>query len=221
MMQKTDWMPGKRADQLALVLNWTVILTAQLRTAWGIPQAQYNELLELFDTAQGLLQKAQSSERTPVINIQCREAFEALIAKARFFKNHYFLLPPLTGADLVTLGLTPHDDHPTPSGPPTAEVMAETFLVGRHELGMRIVYVSGNPADKANKGYRIWYKVVPPGGEPVTNPDQLDKSFYTRRKKDLIQFDYGDSGKTVYIAVQVENDGKKGPWGPIVAAIIP
>jgi hypothetical protein len=30
----------------------------------------------------------------------------------------------------------------------------------------------------------------------------------------VVVFDYGDSGKTAYIAVQIENDGKKGPWGP-------
>ncbi|MDR2186308.1 MAG: hypothetical protein LBO80_11685 [Treponema sp.] len=221
MAFNSDWLPGRRADQLTMCRNWTVVLTAETRTAWGIPQTQYNELLNLFDTAQELLQKAQSSDRTPVINEQCREAFAALIAKMRFFKGHYFLLPPLINADIVNLGLTPHDTHPTPSGPPAAEVMAETYLAGRHELGIQVVYVSGNPEDKANKGYRIWYKVVPPGGEPVTSPDQLDKSFYTRRKKDVMQFAYEDSGKTVYIAIQVENDGKKGPWGPLVSAIIP
>ena len=33
------------------------------------------------------------------------------------------------------------------------------------------------------------------------------------RKKDLLQFDYGESGQTVYFAVQIENSGgKQGPW---------
>jgi hypothetical protein len=56
---------------------------------------------------------------------------------------------------------------------------------------------------------------------PVTSPKQLDESFFTRRKKDVVVFDYEDSGKTAYLAVQVENDGKKGPWGPLVQAVIP
>jgi hypothetical protein len=51
---------------------------------------------------------------------------------------------------------------------------------------MRILYVSGDPADKANKDYRIWYKVAPPGGEPVRTPKELTESFYTRRKKDVV-----------------------------------
>ncbi|MDR1399317.1 MAG: hypothetical protein LBJ41_05280, partial [Treponema sp.] len=75
--------------------------------------------------------------------------------------------------------------------------------------------------DKENKGYRIWRSVIAPGETPPTDPEELRKSFYTQRRKDLIEFDIGDSGKTAYIAVQVENDGKKGPWGPLVQALIP
>jgi hypothetical protein len=37
----------------------------------------------------------------------------------------------------------------------------------------------------------------------------------------VIEFDFGDSGKTVYLAVQIENDGKKGPWGSLTSAFIP
>jgi hypothetical protein len=196
-------------------------MTPEVRTAWNIPDAQYTELVSLIGNAETLLSKAESNARTPVITEQCREAFNALIGKLRFFKAHYFLVPPLSNADLVNLGLSIHDSHPTPSGDPTAEVTVETFLVGRHELGVRIVYLTGSPDDRANKGYRIWYKVVPPDGEPVTSPRRLDESFFTRRKKDVMVFDYEDSGKTAFIAVQVENDGKKGPWGPLVFALIP
>jgi hypothetical protein len=37
----------------------------------------------------------------------------------------------------------------------------------------------------------------------------------------VLQFNYGDSGKTAYMAVQIENGGKKGPWGPMISAVIP
>jgi hypothetical protein len=222
MAHNQDWYPSSRTDQLNMVRNWINIMSpAEVRTAWGIPAAEFQELGTLFAAAQALLQKAQSNERTPVITEQCREAFEALGVKARFFKGHYFLVPPLTNSDLINLGLMPHDTHPTPTGTPTAEAAVETYLVGRHQLGLRIVFVSGDPEDRANEGFRIWYQVVPPGGAPVTDPAGLTKSFFTRRKKDLITFDYGDSGQTVYMAVQIENGGKKGPWGPIVSAIIP
>jgi hypothetical protein len=127
----------------------------------------------------------------------------------------------LVDSDYVALGLKPHDSTPTPSGKPTAQATVETYLVGRHELGVKIVYVTGSPDDPANKGYRIWYRVAAPGETPPADPEELRKSFFTKRKKDLIEFDYGDSGKTAYFAVQIENDGKKGPWGPLVSALIP
>jgi hypothetical protein len=139
----------------------------------------------------------------------------------RDMKRRYFLTPPLTDADYVALGLKPHDRTSTPSGTPAAQVMVETYLVGRHELGIKIVYVTGSPAVYANKGYRIWYSVIGQGETPPADPDELRTSFFTRRKKDVVEFDFGDSGKTAYFAVQVENDGKKGTWGPLVSALIP
>jgi hypothetical protein len=42
-------------------------------------------------------------------------------------------------------GIPVHDSMPTASGTPTAQVTVETFLVGWHEMGVRIVYVTGNP----------------------------------------------------------------------------
>jgi hypothetical protein len=136
-------------------------------------------------------------------------------------KRRYFLTPPLVDSDYIALGLKPHDTTPTASGIPTAQVTIETYLVGRHELGVKIIYVTGTPTDPANKGYRIWYSIVAPGETPPANPDELRKSFFTKRKKDVIEFDFGDSGKNCFMAVQIENEGKKGPWGPLTNALIP
>jgi len=36
-----------------------------------------------------------------------------------------------------------------------------------------------------------------------------------------IPFAFGDSGKTAYFAVQIENEGKEGPWEPLVYVLIP
>jgi hypothetical protein len=88
-------------------------------------------------------------------------------------------------------------------------------------LGIRLIYVTGSDADPANKGCRIWYSVLAPDETPPADPDELRKSFFTKRKKDVIEFEFGESGKTAYFAVQIENDGKKGPWGPLVSALIP
>jgi hypothetical protein len=222
MAKTTDWLPGTRDAQQALARNWTEYLTLARRTAWGVPQEQYNELVNLFDKARSLLAQAMDEAvRTHVVTVECQAAFKALTSKLRFFKDRFYRVPPLTEGDWAALGLRPKDTTPTPSGAPTAQVTIETYLVGRHEIGIKIVYVTGNPDDRANKGYRIWYSVAAPGETPPANPEDLHKSFYTKRKKDLIEFGFGDSGKTAWFAVQVENDGKKGPWGPLVSALIP
>jgi hypothetical protein len=93
--------------------------------------------------------------------------------------------------------------------------------LGRHELGIKLIYVTGDPQDRANKGYRIWHTLAAPGERPPRSPEDLHKSFFTKRKKDVIEFQFEDSGKICYMAVQIENEGRKGPWGPIVSALIP
>jgi hypothetical protein len=221
MSKQSDWLPRSRSDILNMAMDWITVCTPK-ETAWTIPVAALTELANLRGFARNALEKAKNeTTRTPVVNAQCKEAFNALTGFMRDFKRRYFLTPPLLDSDLISLGLKPHDTHPTPSPAPTAQVAVETYLVGRHELGVRIAYVTGSPDDPANKGYRIWHSVIAPGETPPANPEELRKSFYTQRKKDLIEFEFGDSGKTVYFAVVIENDGKKGPWGPIVSALIP
>ncbi|MDR2783031.1 MAG: hypothetical protein LBB48_04200, partial [Treponema sp.] len=88
--------------------------------------------------------------------------------------------------------------------------------------GFRIVYVSGASRDRANAGYRVWYSVIAPGEAPPAKPEELRKSFFTRRKRDFIRFDYGDAGKAAFTAVQIENgSGKQGKFGPMADAVIP
>ena len=221
MAHYTDWLPTTRQGQLSMANDWKAEMAANA-SAWNIPAAVITEFGDLIQAAETALNTAMNeATRTPVAPARCTAAFEALTVFMRDTKKRFFLEPPLDDPALVSLGLHPADHHPTPSGPPTAQVTIETYLVGRHELGVKIIYVTGNPADPANKGYRIWYSVVAPGETPPANPDDLRKSFFTKRKKDVIEFDFDASGKTAHFAVQIENEGKKGPWGPLVQALIP
>jgi hypothetical protein len=202
--------------------NWKTVMMTANADAWGISPAVITELGALTQAADTALAAAKNeTTRTPVATAQCRETFEVLTAKMRDIKRRYFLSPPFADSDYVALGLKLPDGASTPSGTPTAQVTVETLLIGRHEPGVKIVYVTGSPNDPANKGYRIWYSVIAQGETPPADPDDLRKSFFTKRKKNVIGFDYGDSGKTAYFAVQIENDGRKGNWGPMVSALIP
>jgi hypothetical protein len=222
MSTSKDWLSNSRTDQLNMALNWKSLIGSSA-AAWSIPADVLPELDSLIQSAETALTAARNeTTRTPVATAQCKTAFEALTAKMRDIKRRYFFSPPLLEADFTALGLKPRDTVVSaPSGNPTAQVTIETFLVGRHELGIKILYLTGNPSDTANKGYRLWYSLVASGESPPENPEELRRSFFTKRKKDVIGFEFGDSGKTCYMAVQVENEGKKGPWGPLVSALIP
>jgi hypothetical protein len=94
----------------------------------------------LFTAAEGRLEKAQDvAERTHVISVACDEAFKALEAKMRFFRDRYFKTPPLTKEDRAAPGFREKDERHTPAGEPAAQVTAEIFLRGPGELGFKIV----------------------------------------------------------------------------------
>ena len=221
MTTVTDWFPSSRAGQLAMAKNWAGILTSR-GTAWGVPEAVVTGLSDAAVQAEGVLAAAMNKTvRTQVVTAHCREIFAQLEAKMRDIKRRYFLSPPLEEADFIALGLKPADTRPTPTGRPEAQARVDTFLVGRHELGLLIVCESGNPDDPANKEFRIWYQVVGPGDAIPQGPGDLHSSFSTKRKKEGMDFGPEASGKTAYFAVQIENGKLKGPWGPMTSALIP
>ncbi|GHU52843.1 hypothetical protein FACS1894200_13370 [Spirochaetia bacterium] len=163
-----DWLPTTREEQLAMAKNWLAVLDVK-SADWNVPPSVETKLLLLTTAAQSALALLKDeSSRISVTIAQCNTAFDALGADMRDIKKRY--LPPLTDADLVSLALKIPDHIPTPSGDLTAQVTVETYLIGRHELGLKIVYVTGNPNDAANKSYRIWYSVVAPGETPHGPP---------------------------------------------------
>jgi hypothetical protein len=116
MAINSDWLPSKRENQLAMAKNWLEVMAGKSST-WGIPPAQITELSTLTGDAGIMLANAQSSMRTTTITAECKAAFDALIAKMRFFKTRYFLTPPLTDSDLISLELKHKDTTKSPVPP--------------------------------------------------------------------------------------------------------
>jgi hypothetical protein len=110
---------------------WHEILEIKA-TAWNIPACEVTDLDALITTTADCLQTVQSTDRTAVSMAQCKEAFDALIARMRVLKSHYFLTPPLKDEDSIALELKPHDTSPTPVPPPTAQVEADRSRPGVH-----------------------------------------------------------------------------------------
>jgi hypothetical protein len=217
MAKQSNWIPSRRSDILTMARTWISVFTEDTTdstgaavkkyVAWGIPAETFAELGTRYAAAQAALTKAQESEtRTPVTTAACKTAFDELIETLRQIKKRYLHIPPLTPADLKSLGLEERDTTPTRSGVPTSQVTIETYLVGRHQLGIQIVYLTGSPDDPANKEYRVHYSVIAQGEPAPTDPKQLADSYSTKRKREARDFEFGDSGKTAWLAVQVENN---------------
>jgi hypothetical protein len=238
MANNSDWLPGRRENQIAMVRTWLLIIGNSNPPPWGIPQPEVADLNNLTGEAENALQEAQSSNRTPVITAQCKAAFEALTEKMRFIKSRYFLSPPLSDADFISLELKPKDTTKTPVPPPTDQAEADISRPGVHLLELHFRPVAGSSPDphRSDYGYRVYYGILPPGGAAVeaatgakrelmkvpTSGDDLPHSKFTRRKKELFDFAQEDSGKTVYFCIRYENaKGESGPWGPMFSSVIP
>jgi hypothetical protein len=237
MTQRSDWVPGRREEQIALSENWQSILASKA-TAWSIPTAEVTALKTLSTAAEAALALSQSSARTVVITAQAKAAFVALIDKMRFLKNRYFVSPPLLEADFISLGLKPHDSKPTPVPPPIAQAEADVTYPGAHMLELRLRPVADTAPDPHHSayGFRVYFGILPPGGatleaaasskhelmKPPVTGDELPHSHFTRRKRERLDFSQEERGKIIYFCVRYENaKGESGPWGPIFSAVIP
>lgn len=232
MAHYVEFLPGSRQGRLDMGVVWLKYMAAEAKNEkdelvqrwrlWGIGQEIFTDFGNKVGAAQAALSEAKdAAKRTEVIDAKVGETFTALVAAMRSLKRRFFHIPPLRVEDFAALALnapgTPH----VISGEPTAQVIVETFLVGRHQLGIRLVYMSGNPNDRANKTYRIYYKIMEQGEAPPTGPDDFGLSFPERRKNFVKDFEFGVSGKIAYFYVRVENGRKIGPAGSITSALIP
>jgi hypothetical protein len=201
------------------------------------------DLANLTGEATTALNQAQNTEqRTPVITAQCKAAFDALIAKMRYIKSHYFLTPPLTDADLVSLELKPKDTTHTPVPAPVNQPGIEINKWAPHTLGFRRFTATDLGGGESDYGIRVYYALVEIGAvatsekpsatrltaevyiisAPPQTPADLPNSFFTRRYNDLLELPPEASGKTCYLAARFENSkGQSGPWGTMIQAIIP
>ncbi|MDR2784044.1 MAG: hypothetical protein LBB48_09455 [Treponema sp.] len=235
-----DWLPGTRVGILAMCRAWLAYMTAQIRLAWGVPDAEFTELGNLFTAAEGIFQKAQDeAERTHVITVECQAAFRALSAKMRFFKDRYFKMPPLTEADWAALGFRRKDQHHTPvPAPDGAPAVSLSYPGGPHVVIAHLGPMAGTRelAPESDYGYAVYVGIMPPGGATLeqaasdkrylmkapTDGKSLTHYRFTRRRKEKIVFDSEDAGMTVYVCCRYENQkGEIGLWGPAASAIVP
>jgi hypothetical protein len=232
-------MPASRVEITAMARDQLAYMTEERRTAWGIPTDQYTEYQALYGSADALLQKAMdTAERTHVITVQCGEAFDALRAKMRFFRDRYFKMPPLTAADWAALGFRQKDETPTPAQPPSGmPSVTISYPGGPHIVTLHLGPLAGTePLNSDDYGYAVYVGLMPKGGatleqaasekhylmSPPSDGEPLKHYRFTRRRKESVAFESSEGGMTVYVCCRYENQkGEAGLWGPVASAIVP
>jgi uncharacterized coiled-coil protein SlyX len=199
MAKSSDWLPSTHSEKITMARNWVTILkegTPTNASKWTVPDQSVTDLENLTTKAEEVFAEDQDMEtKTQVVTAKLNVAIRNLVEKMRDIKKRFFYIPPLTEDDLVALGLKIPDSTPTKTGDPTSECTIEYWLKGQHEIGIKIVFLTGSAEDKANKGFRVWYTVLDTKEPAPTNPDNLHKSFFTKKHKDIIVLDFEDSGK--------------------------
>ena len=240
MAYNGDWLPRSRNGALAMAGKQIAYMTADRRTAWGIPQDKFAGYGTAYGAAQAALQRVQDkAERNHVDTVACNLAFDALREIMRFFRNHYFLMPPLTKVDWAELGFREKDTTPSPVPAPTDVPMVSiSYPGGPPVLLAHLAPLPGTQPldDGSDYGYALYVGVMPQGGatleqaasvkhylmEPPKDGEPLKHYKFTRRKNERVVFDSSESGMTAYMCGRYENQkGWVGEWGPVVSAIIP
>jgi hypothetical protein len=239
-MKYNDWMPPSRDEQLAMCGNWIEYMTPERRTAWGIPEDQFTDLEALYTAARTLLQKsADAAERTHVVTVQTREAFKAMKDKMRFFRNHYFKMPALDLSDWTALGFREKSARKTKTPPPGGTpAVSLAYPGGPHVITAYLGPMAGTEELEPSSVYgcAVYVGIMPQGGatleeaasekhylmKPPKDGKGLRYYCFTRRRKEQLVFDAGDSGKTAYVCCRYEKGkGDVGVWGPVASAVIP
>ena len=220
-MSSGDWLSSTRDGQLAMGKNWDRVV-AENADVWSVPEEIRSKLSHAAIVAASE-NAVPANERNPVTNARLNTAFGELTAVMRDMKKRYFYNPPLTDADLLSLGLKPKDREPTPVSGPTGIAEASITFPGRLRLMVQIQRVEEAQQDaRANYGCRIYYGVYAAGETPPASGKDLRESLFTRKKKELFTFQPEETGKTAYFSIRYENSkGIAGPWGPVGKAMIP
>jgi hypothetical protein len=200
-----------------------------------IPAAEVTALLDayaMWHTAYTATLKPHTPAETAEKNHAHKESRKVL---SRFIRVWFRGFPDqVTAADLRNMNIFEIDNNPSPVPRPQDQPEADVTYPGRHLIELvHIRPVAGGTDDpRSDWGTRIFLGILDESGgggkyrisKPPLIGDDLPHSVFIRRKHYRFNFE-GFSGKAVYFCLRYENEkgGEegKGPFGPILHAVIP
>jgi len=212
---------------------------AQLPNPWNhIPQANMTELVSAYTDWQNNYIPTLGP-MTPGMRVARDEARRRAESVIRPFVQRFLMWPPVTDEDRTNMGLPVRDTTRTTIFAPTVGATGIISYPGVNLIEVRDMRAAEDVGadERAKWGYRIHFAILPnetdeqgrlvdDGGRwrilrvPRT-PEDLPHSVFTRRRRYQFEF-LGDSGMRVFFSICYENSkGVRGPFGPMLQAIIP
>jgi hypothetical protein len=206
-------------------LEWSKTLVAYATpyyTTWNIPSNAFQAIQMLLTDFEAAYHQAEQPNRGKVDVLRKNETRDAFKKELRTFVKAYLTYnPAVSNADRESMGLPIHDRKPTPVPKPKNH---PDFVILVNDL--RQLLVDFHEHESENKarpyGYNgavISYAILE---KPPAGPEELTHTVLATRTPFTLEFTEQERGKTVYIAIQWQNEkGEKGPFSAIQNAIIP
>jgi hypothetical protein len=216
---RTDWLPARREEQLAIAQKWIIELP-KANGAWTVTPAEIAELADHVEDVQNALRR-QLTNAGPVETAGVRTAFAAMVRYMRFLHSRKLFSPPMEDRDFVRLGLRPPDRVRTDHVAVSELVEFELGLRGVREIVVNF-WIKGADHRAKPDGYDGAVIVWDTLDAPPERPTDLAEHTMASRTPHIIEFDETERGKTVYIALQWQNErGITGPWSIVQSAVVP
>ncbi|MDR1722448.1 MAG: hypothetical protein LBR84_00735 [Tannerella sp.] len=224
-MSAHDYIPQAFEELDIWLTNFTDYLSEQtVQARLGITPTQLNELQVYTVAYHSANANADLPNAGPADRIIRREAAATAIAQVRHFVNRLIRYnDALTDADRIQMGLTVPDTSPTPTTPPDSYPQATIRLPHQCEIELHYADSAAPTGSRAKPpgvhGAEIRQAILP---APPTEDDQLVQSDFSTRSPHAFTYNLSQRGQTVYYRLRWETTrGMKGPWSPILSAIIP
>jgi hypothetical protein len=148
-------------------------------------------------------------------------AKKAAVKVIRPFVNQYLRFPPVTDEDRTAMGIPNHDGTRSHIGKPATTPVFNTRIRG---IGKVTVVFHDEDTESRRIPYGMNGAVISIkiSDTPITDPKMLDRTELATKSPHDLHFEAKDRGKTVYIAMQWQNEsGIRGNFSEIQSAIIP
>ncbi|MDR2447257.1 MAG: hypothetical protein LBD58_08230 [Treponema sp.] len=189
--------------------------------AWEIPQAEADDLKTKLAAFKTLRAQCAGPDRTKTLVAEKNEAKNNFRAAVRTMVKFRFANPIITDAIRVQCGLPPKDHTRTAIGVPTT----------RPEFDLKVKDIRQIAVDFWDQGATSKAKPYGTNGAVISwgifdrapaDSRELNKSTLATRTPFTLEFAEEERGKTVYIALQWQNEsGKRGRSSEMLSTIIP